>query len=115
MRLVNKHAIIGNTFCLETTELECYVGTMLQHLVTARCCASYILEDLSHQTVATAWVSCVNNLHLFLTISSCVAGLITEEHCFFPFIPIDVFRSEQAQQVIQMNEAVGTVHDMLTL
>lgn len=91
VRLIDPHALVGETLGLEATELQGNVGRVFEHLVTACRGASDVLEYLAHQAIPTAWICRINDLHLFLGIPCRISGLVTEEELLLTLVSIKVF------------------------
>ena len=78
MSLVDPGALVSDTLGLEATELEGTVGRVFEHHIGASCSPSDVLEVLSHQTIATAWIGSIDNSHLLLAVPSRVTRLLAE-------------------------------------
>ena len=55
----------------------------------------HVLEVLAHETVAAAGICRVNDCHLLLAVSGCVAGLRAEKFLLFQLVSIHVFGAQQ--------------------
>jgi len=95
--LVDPSAIIGDTLGLESTELECHVGGMLDYHVAASGRSRHVLEVLAHETVAAAGVRRVHHLCLFCAVPGRVASMRPEEQLFFALVSIQVRRTHQSK------------------
>ena len=111
MSLVDPHAIVDDAFALEAAELKSDVGRMFEHLITACCRSCRVLENLAHQTVATARVCRVHDLHLLLRVSRSVPALASKEMILHAMVSVNVFRSQQGKQIIHVYKMVGKWHN----
>ena len=105
MGLVNPRSLIDYTLSFKAAELQSYVGGVPHDHIRASRRPCHVLEVLSHQTVTAAGVCRVNDCHLLLAVTSCIAGLGAEKPLkrlqiilffsfLFQFISIHVFGSQ---------------------
>ena len=92
--LVNPRSLIDYTLSFKAAELQSYVGGVPHDHIRASRRPCHVLEVLSHQTVTAAGVCRVNDCHLLLAVTSCIAGLGAEKPLLFQFISIHVFGSQ---------------------
>jgi len=85
---------------------------VLDNLVTARGRACDVLEILPHQTVTTARVSGVRDLHLLTAVASRVACIPAKEIVFLTLVAIDIFGPHQSEEVIHVQQVIGVIENM---
>ena len=92
--LVNPRPLVDYAFSFEAAELQSNVGRVPHDHIRASRRPCRILKVLAHKTVTTTRVCSVNDSHLLLAVTSCVAGLWAEEPLLFQFISLQVFRTQ---------------------
>ena len=93
MTFLNPAPIIDDAFALKAAQLECHVRMVLQDHIAASGHARDVLKILTHETVATARISSIDDRALLVGFSCRVTRLWAEEMMSNLLIPVKVLRA----------------------